>query len=434
MKFSLVTFLAATGYASAKKTSNPFAPKVSANNAASAYTAKLVRGAKTMRALDGGNDDGNGDIDLTNYSIKFEKCQFVKEFSGEEDGGDGDGQFLTTKRFVIFRLCANHSCGSCNYDYGEYLIDLETYLEATTQFIEEKQEQMCETCNTCYENAQNQNNNGDDNGDEQDDDAYMCQYIDTSSCYEECQNIENMEDNGYIDASEYVACQEIEQNDNGNNNNNNGEAVVYYAGAMCASSGSRIKIGVFTDEYCSTLAENMDIESMLYGENGYMKLSYHNMKSVFPENDCVASCLAENENDNNQNDEDGNQQAAETAEICQNLYEAAGKCESQHGFSAMKSYNNNGGNSYYNQERNEEAVCNYMQNVISGIFDTSGNIYVYGGRSTTGGGAATTGGQKFALTFFILGSAGLAGYAAMLHQQLTKGAKASLANQGGAMA
>jgi hypothetical protein len=42
--------------------------------------------------------------------------------------------------------------------------------------------------------------------------------------------------------------------------------------------------------------------------------------------------------------------------------------------------------------------------------------------------------QKFSLTFFILGSVGLAGYAAMMHSQLTKGAKADLSRQGGAMA
>eukprot|EP00985_Skeletonema_marinoi_P030956 scaffold35016_cov92-Skeletonema_marinoi.AAC.1 len=420
MKLSLISFLAATGYATAAS-SNPFAPKVSANTAASAYTAKLVRGAKVMRSLEGQQQEDGG-IDLTNYSIKFEKCQFVKEFAGEEGGGE-DGQFLQTKRFIIFRLCPNNSCGSCNYDFGEYLVDLETYLQATTEFVEEKQQAMCETCNGCYDQAYNNDGGDDNNGDNQND----CSGIDVSTCYEECQNIENMENNGYLDASEFIECQALENN----NNNNNG--VAYYAGAMCASSGSRIKIGVFTDEDCSILAENMDVESMLYGDNGAMKLSYHKIKSVFPESDCVASCLQEEEQD--ENNDGNNYQAAETAEICQTLYEAAGKCESIHGFSAMKYYNNNNGQgNYYNQVRNEEAVCNYMSNVMSGIYDPSGEISISGGRSITGGGAATTGGQKFALTFFILGSVGLAGYAAMLHQQLTKGAKSTLAQQGGAMA
>ena len=173
MKLSLISFLTLTGYATAAKTTNPFAPKVSANNAESAYTAKLVRGAKVMRSLEGEqqenqnynnyqqNQQAEGEIDLTNYSIKFEKCQFVKEFAGEEDGGGEDGNFLNLKRFVIFRLCPNNSCGSCNYDFGEYLIDLETYLQATTEFVEQKQEAMCETCNECYEQAYNNDGNND---------------------------------------------------------------------------------------------------------------------------------------------------------------------------------------------------------------------------------------------------------------------------------
>ena len=422
MKLSLLSFLAVTGTTLAS--SNPFAPKVTPSNPTSAYTAKLVRGARTLRSLEGQQQEDDGEIDLTNYSIKFEKCQFVKEF-GDEEGGGEEGNFLQTKRFVIFRLCPNNSCGSCNYDYGEYLIDLETYLQATTEYVEEKQEQMCETCNECYENQYNNDGNNDGGDDEN---AYKCQNIDTSSCYDECQNIENMEDNGYVDASEFVECQALE------NNNDNG--VQYYAGAMCASSGSRIKIGVFTDEDCSTLSEDMEIDSIIYnGDGNQMKLSYHKIKSVFPDSDCVASCLQEDEDQDNNNNDNGEEQQPETAEICRNLYEAAGKCESIHGFSAMKYYNNNDGNgAYYNQVRNEEAVCNYMQNVMSGIYDMSGEISIVGGRSITGGGPATTGGQKFALTFFILGSVGLAGYAAMLHQQLTKGAKANLTNQGGALA
>ena len=47
---------------------------------------------------------------------------------------------------------------------------------------------------------------------------------------------------------------------------------------------------------------------------------------------------------------------------------------------------------------------------------------------------SATGGQKFALVIFVLGTVGLAAYAATLHTQLTKGGKADLSKQGGAMA
>ena len=65
-----------------------------------------------------------------------------------------------------------------------------------------------------------------------------------------------------------------------------------------------------------------------------------------------------------------------------------------------------------NQMLNEELVCNFITAVKSGTYDMTGEIVVTGGRATVGGGTTTTGMQKFSLTFFILGSVGLAGYAA----------------------
>jgi len=243
-----------------------------------------------------------------------------------------------------------------------------------------------------------------------------------------------MEDNGYLDAADYIECQQVYENEN--------TGMVYYAGAICASSGSRIKIGLFYDEDCSIMDESADIESYLKNDDGYnMKLSYHLLKQVFPEDACVADCLQvdEDENDDNNDDGDGDEeeQEKETAEVCQQLYEAAGKCEDAHGFDNGIDYQNYQGEdnwSYDNLVAQEELVCDFISSLQAGTYDQSGEIVVSGGRSTESGGTRTTGGQKFALTFFTLGTVGLAGYAAMLHSQLTKGAKADLSRQGGAMA
>ncbi|KAL7534873.1 hypothetical protein ACHAXR_006134 [Thalassiosira sp. AJA248-18] len=417
MKLSLTLLVTALGYTAAKKT-NPFAPKVTKKNANAKYASKLMRGATPIRKLE---EDGEQEVDLTGYSIKFEKCQFVKQYDAEEGGGEDNDSILTTQRFVIFRMCPSNSCGSCNYNYGEYIVDMATYLESTLEYKQEVQEQYCETCNECVEKeAEDDDNNG-----EEDDEAWKCQNVDTSSCYAECQNIENMEENGYMDASEYTECQELDYEDNYGNK--------YYAGAMCASSGSRIKIGIFTDEECSNYDDTKDIETYMKNDDGYnMKLSYHLLKQTFAEGECVASCLVEDEeqNNNNNNGDDEEEKEAEVNEVCENLYEAAGKCESSHGFeSGIVDYDN-----YDNQVRNEELVCDFISSLKAGHYDQTGEIVVNGGRTTLGGGSSTSGGQKFALTFFILGSVGLAGYAAMLHSQLTKGAKADLSRQGGAMA
>merc|ERR1711915_607386 len=89
---------------------------------------------------------------------------------------------------------------------------------------------------------------------------------------------------------------------------------------------------------------------------------------------------------------------------------------------------------YYNQAKNEDLVCEFISSLHSGTYSQDGEIVIGGNKRYSSSGSSTTGGQKFALTFFIIGTVGLAVYAAMLHSQLTKGGKADLSSQGGAMA
>jgi len=134
--------------------------------------------------------------------------------------------------------------------------------------------------------------------------------------------------------------------------------------------------------------------------------------------------------DNAADDDAAEEEAPEANEMCQALYEAAAKCEGEHGFQeGVENYDE-----YDNQASQEGLVCDYITSLKSGTYDETGEIVISGSASTVGGGSKTTGGQKFALTFFILGTVGLAVYAAMLHSKLTKGGKADLATQGGAMA
>jgi len=407
---------------------NPFKPATTSNNAQAKYVSKLVRGAKEspnsqLRRL----DQEEGEIDLTNYSVKFEQCQFVKTYSDDLADDEDATTVLQTQRFVIFRLCPDNYCESCQYNYGEYVIDLETYLEATVEYQQELQEQMCEACQEYYEEQQQEAE------EEEEEDGGRRRRklvdIDYETCYDECQKIENMEENGYVDAVNFLECQMVyDPEDDG------GEAL--YAGPICSSNGSKIKIGVFLDEECNQVDANKDVEDYLKDGDGYqMKLSHALLKTIYAEDTCISCLEPQEENEDEDEDEDAEEEEKETTEMCRNLYEAAAKCEEVHGMEAAAYYeNNNQDNDMYNQEAQEELVCDYIQSLKSGTYDESGEIVVSGGTSVVGGGAQTTGGQKFALTFFILGTVGLAVYAAMLHSKLTKGGKADLANQGGAMA
>uniref|UniRef100_A0A7S1Y4W5 Uncharacterized protein n=2 Tax=Grammatophora oceanica TaxID=210454 RepID=A0A7S1Y4W5_9STRA len=407
----------------ATATANPFAAK-SKNTANSHYVSNLMAGATPTANSQLGRRLGDEEYipDISGYSVKYEKCQFVKAYDDEMAENEEAGTVLATKRFVVFRLCPTGSCSSCNYNYGEYLIDLETYLESTVEYQQALQEEMCQACEECGNN--NNNNNNGDNGD--DGGRRFLVDVDCDNCYDECQKIENMEENGYIDATEFLECQMIyDPEDDG------GQGL--YAGPMCASSGTKIKIGVFLDEECSILDSSKAVDDYLVDGDGYqMKLSHALLKTVYAEDTCY-SCLMvdEDENANDDANNNGNDDAEpEVVDMCQALYEAAAKCEKNHGFD--EGYSNYYG--YENQLAQEEIVCDFIDSLGSGTYDEDGEIIVGGQNKFASGGSKTTGGQKFALTFFILGTVGLAIYAAMLHAKLTKGGKADLSRQGGAMA
>jgi len=424
MKFSL----ALTAITAAVVAANPFAPAKSASSAKAVYMSKLMRNARPTENSQLGrrleeDEAEEYEVDISGYSLKFEQCQFVKAYDDELAGEDSD-TILATRRFVIFRLCPTGSCDSCSYNFGEYIVDLEEYLEATVDYQKEMQEEMCDACQEC--------NNWEDNEEEEEGDdegrrRRLQNYsVDCDSCYDECMKIENMEDNGYIDATEFLECQMVyDPEDDGKG--------ALYAGPMCASSGSKIKIGLFTDEECNVPDSDKDVDDYLMDGDGVsMKLSHALLKTVYS-SECI-SCEKpqeeeENENDDGANEEEEEEKEPEVLEMCEQLYDAAAKCEKTNGFD--DGYANYDG--YENQLAQEGVVCDFVESLKAGSYDETGEIVVNGANSSTGGGAETTGGQKFALTFFILGTAGLAGYAAMLHSKLTRGAT-GLSEMGGSMA
>ena len=401
------------------------------------------------RSLENDDDGASSSIDLSSYSIKFEKCQYIKQYATDSDDRSSSSEtVLETKKFVIFRLCLSSSSSSsttttsttnsctssnCKSNYGEYVIDLETYLEATLQIKSEEQEAYCEACQYC--DAGN-----DDAEDEEDADdrrrrlrRLTSSSVDCSTCYDQCQNIANMGDYGYADASEYYKCEKVYENENKN--------LVYYAGAMCSNSGSRIKVGLFTDADCENYDTTASPDAYIK-KNGYnVKLSYHLMKKTFVNDECITSCASYNHYSNNAHDEndDGDNDNA-VAEICQNLYASSGKCETPHGFtsgitsSSSSSYSSS---EYYDeystQIDNEDTVCQYIANINSGAYDDSGELivktstlYIVGGGRSSITSVQTTGGQKFALTFFVIGTVGLVAYAAYLRQKVNQCVKKGL--------
>jgi hypothetical protein len=442
MKFTIAFAALTVAVASA----NPFAPAKSTNSAKAEYMNKLVSKASPTANSQLRRLDQNAEaeqqvedyaVDISSYSIKFQQCQFVKAYDDDLAADEDSNTVLATKRFVVFRLCPSGSCDSCNSGFGEYIVDLETYLQATVEYQQKLQEDTCKACQECgnWENQQQADQNQEQEQAEQNQEGgrklQNGNYVDCDSCYDECMKIENMEQNGYIDATNFLDCQMIYDPED------DGKATLY-AGPMCASSGSKIKIGVFTDQECNVPDLEKDVDDYLMDNQGNsMKLSHALLKTTYS-SDCI-SCTWVDQNAQQQDqqvDDQAQQQQDckdcnnnQILDMCEELYESSAKCEKTHNF-------DNGYANYYgyeNQLAQEGVVCDFIQSLKAGSYDEVGEIVVNGANSSIGGGAKTTGGQKFALTFFILGTVGLAGYAAMLHSKLTKGS-GGLADQGGAMA
>lgn len=422
----------ALAFVVAAASANPFAPKVESKNAAAnaKYINRLVGAAVPTKNSQLRRLEEAYAIDITGYSVKFEQCQFVKSYDSELAESDESDTVLATKRFVLFRLCPNSDCTTCSTNYGEYLVDLDSYLQSTVEYFQAYQEAMCEQCQeTCYQ-AANEDQAAADGEDAAAEDGgrnlgknkFYNIVVDCTTCLDECDKIDNMEANGYIDATEFLECALIFDAEDDNKES-------LYAGPICASSGTKIKIGVFKDENCMFLDATKDVDDYLANEGVSMHLSHALLKSTYT--DTCISCKEEVEQNENA-EQDANEDADEVTELCEQLYDSAAKCEQSHGFA--NGYGSYAG--YENQLSQETVVCDFMASLKAGTYDEEGEIIVSGSNSSRSrrSGKATTGGQKFALTFFILGTVGLAVYAAMLHGKLVKGGKVDLSSSGGAMA
>jgi len=114
----------------------------------------------------------------------------------------------------------------------------------------------------------------------------------------------------------------------------------------------------------------------------------------------------------NQNNDDGYNNILD---LCNDLYYYSAKCESRISlqYSSSNSYNNGYSSSTVSEESKEKA-CSYIENVARGSYDEEGTIYLnansYSKQQSyhSSPDVKVTGSQAFWLSFFIIGSTGLA--------------------------
>lgn len=218
------------------------------------------------------NQNQNVDISfLSGYSVKFQGCHHVQQWN--ENAQDEEDVRIMTKRLVRFRLCPSNECsgdlGGCSSHYGDYIVDMETYLEA-------------------YYSAM-QGNNGNNNN------------------------------YNYMSCNQFNARRDLANNNNGYYGDQN---VNYYVGPYCADQGGEIRLGLFTDDTCTSFAQSQyPIQGLPYTSQSMVSMS-------------CTQCGAYNNG------------AYAISNFCSSIYEIAGKCESKM-------------NIYYPNE----AACSYIEGI-----------------------------------------------------------------------
>jgi|UniRef100_A0A8J9SFB8 hypothetical protein len=261
--------------------------------AAAFSTSEISGNSEALRLLISAErqlDQNSGVSDfIGQYSVKFQGCHHVQQWNNDADGEEDVR--IKTKRLARFRLCPVDQCSSdrsagCTSRYGDYVVDLDTFLQNFVSL------QNGDACDQADEDCAN-NCSSDDSG---------C----LQKCYQSygagyCLEEDKAEAYGF-DVSQYLDCTQI---DGGNDK-------AYYVGPYCANQGGDVRLGVFSDDTCTTFAQSGGSAfSNTFGFN----LPYSSESLV------TSQCVGCGSSDGNGN--------VETNQMCGNVYSMSGKCETR---------------------------------------------------------------------------------------------------------
>jgi len=256
---------------------------------------------------------------LENFSLKFQGCHHITQWNAEADGEE-DVRIMS-KRLVRFRLCPADTCtssnaGGCDSGYGDYIIDMNIFIQAWMENKEEVQEYQCERY------AENICGCDGDDVDDEDTCLYDC-YKSYNMFY--CDEYKNYGDDDAVvdefEIAEYMECANVdfENDDDGGDDAN--EEVEYFLGPYCADQGGKIYLGMFTDDTCTTFADSNG------GQSTYRTLSGSNLPysgETFIDSECYECVEPKDEEEQNDGDQ---QDENEIKQVCGEIYQQAGKCE-----------------------------------------------------------------------------------------------------------
>ncbi len=275
----------------------------------------------------GDDNQGQGYNDYDNtwmgdFSLKFLGCHHIAQWNSNAE--NQNQVRIGSQKFVRFRLCPSENCSSskaigCTSGYGDYVVNMDSFIEAHFENQQELQEEKCQT------QAQNCGCNGQRNlGDgENDNDCLHDCYYDAGMEY--C--IEGEGENTLEFLQNYAVCNQYENGGANDDHRKLEDVVQYYIGPYCSDQGGDIFLGMFTEDSCTSFADDYRGQTTFENLTG-QSLPYSSEPLV--DGEC-RSCLKAGY----YQDQEGS-----VREVCEEVYQTAGKCEDMLG-DVLENPNNN---------------------------------------------------------------------------------------------
>ncbi|GAX20831.1 hypothetical protein FisN_7Hh145 [Fistulifera solaris] len=199
----------------------------------------------------------------------------------------------------------------------------------------------------------------------------------------------------------------------------------YFIGPHCSGDGRTITLAVYKDQYCSVLDSDTTVKELI----GYDPVQ---QVELVPE-ECISCGVNANNMESFQWYENEDPDAFQVEPMCSMLYQLSGKCNKQLTLpttSANQYQEAQDWEQIYQsqqQEKNEEAVCAFVESLKSKSYNEYGQV-IFGGSSWTAQWSSElkaessmlSGGKKLAITILCFGVAVMAVWACFLHSTLAR--------------
>jgi len=365
--------------------------------------------AKTCDGIEDVQDDdnvnGNNNANNNGYSRNnnYNAAMYGANYQQNRNQGNQDYQGNEAEENANQGQVAGAAGEGCSSNYGEYMLELQDYLEIMSEYRKERFEAYCEYCEKCAYKVYQKWIQWSKNQDYSNRKLYditeegwkrelkereLGNFNALAICpeYNSCKIYDDICDDDIEDELEqYFECTEVESYN----------GLVAYIGPHCAQDGVTVTLGVYSDQYCNDYIGNSvnmrkflgyDLEEDALSD--YVKGSIasvtntnnNNYDYFDPTDQLCIPCRAGAqlyEQEGNLYHDDAVFDDTEITDLCENLYKQSARCDRHFRNYATKTKMSQ----YYDKEL-MQLSCDFIDSVVMGKYDEMGFLIVENSNTT----------------------------------------------------